>query len=429
MTSGNTSDEPIVYDDNDAMVQLSSIADYFLVHDRQIYRRVDDSVMRVVAEKQYMLRRSRGLVPSPISLAYQMPQVLAAGGELKNTFCLTRDKQAFMSAHIGDLENLATYNSYVDSIKHFQKLFTINPVAVAYDLHPEYLSTKYALTLDLPKVGVQHHHAHIAAVMAEHGLTEKVIGVAFDGTGYGLDGALWGGEFIVADLKSFVRAGHLRYLRLPGGTKAIKEPWRLALWLLYEIYGKGLAGIDIPFVRSLPGTWKLVADAAAKGLNAPLASGAGRLFDAAAALLNIRNQINYEGQAAVELELAAAGQRGSVLPYDIIKASPYQLDFKPTFGELIRQLQQGTSPAELAASFHITLAAATVNIISLISQDTGIRKVALSGGVWQNITLLNETLKLLQRSGYDCYLHRQVPSNDGGLALGQAVIAASIIGN
>lgn len=427
MTSGNTSDEPIVYDDNDAMSRLSSIADYFLVHNREICRRVDDSVMRAVEGKQYVLRRSRGLVPAPISLGFSVPQILAAGGELKNTFCLTRNKQAFMSAHIGDLENLATYNSYIESIDHYKKLFTIKPEAVAYDLHPDYLATKYALSLDLPKVGVQHHHAHIAAVMAEHGLTEQVIGVAFDGTGYGLDGALWGGEFFVADLKSFVRAGHLRYLRLPGGAKAIKEPWRLALWLLCELYGKGLSGIDIPFVRGLPSAWELLSDAAIKGVNAPLASGAGRMFDAVAALLDIRHQINYEGQAAVELELAAAGHQGRILPYDIVKENPYQLDLRPAVGELIKQLQQGSSPAELAASFHLTMAAAAVNMVSLISRDTGIKKVVLSGGVWQNVTLLTETLKLLHNSGLDCYVHRQVPPNDGGLALGQAIIAASIM--
>lgn len=424
MTSGNISDEPIVYDDVDALSRLSSIADYFLVHNREIYRRVDDSVVREVDGQQYLLRRSRGLVPAPINLSKEMPPILAAGGELKNTFCLTRSTQAFMSSHVGDLENLATYNSYVESIRHFQKLLDVKPEVVAYDLHPEYLATKYALSLDLPKVGVQHHHAHIAAVLAEYGLNERVIGVAYDGTGYGLDGALWGGEFLVADCQSFERAAHCRYTRLPGGEKAIREPWRLALWMLFDIFGNGLTDIDIPFVTKLPPSWHLMIDATVKNLNAPLSSGAGRLFDTAAALLGLRREIHYEGQAAVELELAAAGQQGNVLSYDILGGSPRLLDFRPAFAEMVYALKAGDSPAYLAASFHTTMAVATVDMIKRISLDTGLKKVALSGGVWQNVTLLTKTRKLLDESGFDCYIHRQVPPNDGGLSLGQAIIAA-----
>lgn len=423
MTSGNTSDEPIAYDDQDALDRLGSIADYFLVHNRPIYRRVDDSVVRVIKDKPYILRRSRGLVPLPIVLASDTKTILATGAELKNSFCLTRGSQAFMSSHIGDLENLATYNSYVETIEHFKKLFSIKPEAVAYDLHPEYLATKYALSLNLPKVGVQHHHAHIAAVLAENGITDKVIGVAFDGTGYGTDGNLWGGEFLITDCGSFERAGHCRYMRLPGGAKAIKEPWRLALWMLYELYGKGLAKLDIPFTRNLPSSWELAADAAGKGLNSPLSSGVGRLFDAAGALLGLRNIINYEGQAAVELELAAAGQEGTCLPYDISQDSNFMLDFRPTFAALTEGLRKGQSQQYLAAAFHTTIAAATVDMIRRISKASGIKRTALSGGVWQNITLLNEVLKLLDNEGFECYIHRQVPPNDGGLALGQAIVA------
>ncbi|MDD4601303.1 Carbamoyltransferase HypF [bioreactor metagenome] len=423
MTSGNTSDEPIAYDDQDALERLKGIADYFLVHNRPIYQRVDDSVVREVRGQSYPLRRSRGFVPAPILLSSAIPSILATGGELKNTFCLTRGKQAFLSPHVGDLENAATYNSYIDLIHHFEKLFDIRPEMVAYDLHPEYLATKYAQTLALPKVGVQHHHAHIAAVMAEHGLAEKVIGVAFDGTGYGPDGALWGGEFLVADYANYVRAGHLRYLRLPGGAKAIQEPWRLALWMLFELYGKDLANLAIPFVRNLPASWELITTAAAQGLNAPLASGAGRLFDAVSALLNLCQCINYEGQAAVELELSAVGQTAQLLPYDLSDSKPRCLDFRPTFAELVNQLQKGVNPALLAAAFHRTMVTATVDMVRHISRDTGITKVALSGGVWQNSTLLIQTLSLLEKSGFTYYIHRQVPPNDGGLALGQAVIA------
>ncbi|SDF68453.1 carbamoyltransferase HypF [Sporolituus thermophilus] len=423
MTSGNTSDEPIAYDDADARERLASIADYFLVHNRPIYRRADDSVARIVRGRPYFLRRSRGYVPSPLALARPQVPVLACGGELKNTFCLTRDKLAFMSAHIGDLENMATFAAYTDAIAHYQRLFDVRPAVVAYDLHPEYLSTKYALSRPEPKIGVQHHHAHIAAVLAEHGRYEKVIGVAFDGTGYGPDGHLWGGEFLVADCRDYVRVAHCRYMPLPGGAKAIKEPWRLAAWVLYKLYGRDAAGLNIPFVRTLPPEWELVVQAAEKGLNAPLSSGAGRLFDAAAALLGIRGRINYEGQAAVELELAAAGRTAVPLPYEIKDRAPAVLDFYPAFAALTERLARGASVADLAAAFHATVAAATVDMVGRISRATGIRTVALSGGVFQNITLLEQIVGMLEQQGLTVLLHCQVPPNDGGLALGQAVIA------
>ncbi|EAX46503.1 (NiFe) hydrogenase maturation protein HypF [Thermosinus carboxydivorans Nor1] len=423
MTSGNTSDEPIAYDDADARERLAGIADYFLVHNRPIYRRADDSVARVVRGQPYLLRRSRGYVPSPLALARPQAPVLACGGELKNTFCLTRDNLAFMSAHIGDLENMATFTAYTDAIAHYQRLCNVQPAVVAYDLHPEYLSTKYALSRPEPKIGIQHHHAHIAAVLAEHGRDDKVIGVAFDGTGYGTDGHLWGGEFLLADCRDFVRAAHCRYLPLPGGAKAIKEPWRLAAWVLYKLYGRAAAGLDIPFARTLPPEWELVVQAADKGLNAPLSSGVGRLFDAAAALLGIRNRINYEGQAAVELELAAVGGAAAPLPYDIKEETPAVLDFYPAFAALTERLARGASVADLAAAFHATVAAATADMVGRISRATGIRTVALSGGVFQNITLLEQIVGMLQQQGLTVLLHRQAPPNDGGLALGQAVIA------
>ncbi len=424
MTSGNTSDEPIAYEDADALERLSSIADYFLVHDRPIYRRVDDSVARVVFGKPYVLRRSRGYVPSPLSFNLEAPPVLAVGGELKNTFCLTRRRQAFMSSHIGDLENMATYQSYVENIEHLKRLIDVEPQVVAYDLHPEYLATQYALEQDLPKIGVQHHHAHIAAVLAEHGMNETVIGIAFDGTGYGTDGQLWGGEFLLADLKTFTRAAHCRYLRLPGGEKAIREPWRQGAWVLYELYGQDLSGLNIPFTATLPANWELSVQAAVKGINSPLSSGAGRLFDAAAAVLGLRNSINYEGQAAIELELACAGQSGAVLPYHIVEKSPRILDFRPAFAAMVDGLRNGANRAYLAACFHTTLAAAVADMARRLKSDTGICKAALSGGVWQNMTLLHQVVRMLRNDGFGVYLHRRVPPNDGGLALGQAAVAA-----
>ena len=424
MTSGNTSNEPIIYDDDEVFGALNTIADYFLIHNRPIYRRADDSVARVFAGQPYLIRRSRGYVPLPIQLAGKLPPVLAVGAELKNTFCLTKGNLAFVGPHIGDLENLSTYDSYLQAIEHWQRLFAVTPQFVAYDLHPEYLSTKFALTLDMPRVGVQHHHAHIAAVMAEHGLDESVIGVAFDGTGYGTDGKLWGGEFLVAELTGFRRLAHCRYLPLPGGAKAITEPWRLAAWTLHELYGTNLEELGLACVREWPPGWRLAIEAAAKGLNAPLTSSAGRLFDAAAALLGLRQRINYEGQAAIELEQVADGACGNVLPYEIISGEPAVLDFLPAFAHMAAQIRQGqANTPQLAASFHTTVAHATVTMIQRISRQTGLKKVALSGGVFQNITLLTRIVAMLEQESFAVYLHRHTPPNDGGVALGQAIIA------
>lgn len=329
-----------------------------------------------------------------------------------------------MGPHIGDLENCSTYDSYLQAISHWQRLFAITPQFVAYDLHPEYLSTKFALSLDMPQLGVQHHHAHIAAVMAEHGLDEPVIGVAFDGTGYGTDGKLWGGEFLIAELTGFRRLAHCRYLPLPGGAKAITEPWRMAAWTLYELYGANLAELGLDCVQEWPPGWQLAIDAAAKGLNSPLTSSAGRLFDTAAALLGLRQRINYEGQAAIELEQVADGACGEVLPYEIRGGDPAVLDFLPAFAYMAEQIRQGrANTPQLAASFHATVAHATVTMIKEISRQTGLKKVALSGGVFQNITLLTRIVVMLEQNSFAVYLHRHMPPNDGGVALGQAIIA------
>ncbi len=424
MTSGNTSDEPIAYTNEDALIRLSGIADFFLLHNRDIQRRADDSVVRVIDEAQYILRRSRGYTPLPIRLAKPTVPVLACGGELKNTFCLTHGQQAFVSAHIGDLENLSTYQYYTDSIQFYKTLLNITPEVVVYDLHPEYLATKYAKELSLPQIGVQHHHAHIVSVMAEHGLYEPVIGVAFDGTGYGPDGAIWGGEFLVADCLDFKRVAHCRYLPLPGGAMAIRQPWRLAAWILAELYGDQVATLPISFVRSLPPEWPTVLKAAEKQFNSPLTSSAGRLFDAAAALLGIRGSIHYEGQAAVELELAAGSRRGYILPYTVIEGESRQLDLLPAFAAMTERLQSGESPADLAASFHNTVAAAIIEMVKQINKETALRKVALSGGVFQNLRLLAAVEGQLKAEQLTVYLHRRVPTNDGGISLGQAIIAS-----
>lgn len=424
MTSGNTSDEPIAYSNEDALDRLAEIADCFMLHNRDIHRRADDSVVRLIGEQTYLLRRSRGYTPLPIRLAKPTVPLLACGGELKNTFCLTHGQQAFLSAHIGDLENLSTYQYYTDSIQFYKSLFNITPEVVAYDLHPEYLATKYAKELPLPQIGVQHHHAHIVSVMAEHGLDEQVIGVAFDGTGYGSDGAIWGGEFLVADCCDFRRVAHCSYLPLPGGTQAIKQPWRLAAWILSELYGERMETLPLRFVRSLPPEWPTVLKAAEKRINTPLTSSAGRLFDAASALLGIRSSIHYEGQAAVELELAAGNRTGGLLPFAIREEDPGQLDFLPTFAAMSELLERGDDPADLAASFHNTVAAAIVSTVRQIKKETALRKVALSGGVFQNLRLLTAVEQQLKAEQFAVYRHCRVPTNDGGLSLGQAVVAS-----
>jgi len=417
MTSGNQSGEPIVYKDDDVYPKLKGLADYFLVHNREIHCRVDDSVVRVFHGQPYLLRRSRGIAPAPIHLQKDALSVLACGGETKNTFCLTKGREAFVSEHIGDLENQQTLQSYQKSIEHYQCLFGIDPEVAAYDLHPEYLSTKYAKRLSIPAIGVQHHYAHIASVLAEHNVNDSVIGVAFDGTGYGDDGTLWGGEFLLADLHSYERLAHCAYLPLPGGEKAVRQPWRQAVWILQELYGIDFLSQKANRIKNMPNGWELMLQATAQGMNAPLSSSAGRLFDTAAALLGLRLYNNYEGQAAVELEMAAHGAVGKILPYDI--TSTNEIDFRPTFAAL---MNSQAAIGDLAAAFHTTIADAIVVMIRRLHKMTGVSTVALSGGVFQNMTLLQQVVRLLDRD-FTVLLNRQVPPNDGGLSLGQAAVA------
>lgn len=422
MTSGNISEEPIVYQDEDARARLVGIADYFLIHNRPIRHRVEDSLVRAVAGEPLVLRRGRGFVPFPVFLTQRGPQVLACGPELKNTFCLTKEDKAFLSNHNGDLEGMANFTAYAAEIEQLKKLFEVTPELIAYDFHPRYLSTQYALSQDLPRVGVQHHHAHIASVMAEHGVEKKVLGIAFDGTGYGSDGHLWGGEFMVADLLSFKRLAHCRYLKLPGGSKAIQEPWRIAASLLEELYGDDFINLPIPLTRLVPQEWPLVLKAAAQGINTPLTSSAGRLFDVAAALLGICTHSRYEGQAAMELEFAAQDAIGRVLPYDITGDSILELDFRPCFLAMTEALLKGEKREVLAASFHQTMAAATAEMARRLATLAGIKTVALSGGVFQNVALLLNVKQQLEDQ-FTVLIHRRIPPNDGGVALGQAVIA------
>lgn len=428
MTSGNYSEEPIATGNQEARERLDKLADAFLMHDRDIRTRCDDSVVRAHQTLAYPLRRSRGYAPSPLQIPSAMPSILATGAELKNTFCMTRDAYAFMSHHIGDLENYETLTAFENGVRHFERLFRIKPEALAYDLHPDYLATRYALERSqaegLPAVGVQHHHAHIAAVMADAGLGpgQSVIGVAFDGTGYGDDGAIWGGEFMVAGYPGYRRAAHLRYFPMPGGDAAIKQPWRLALALL-RASGLPWTEFHAPVNWASSEGVRVLEQQIEGNLNAPLTSSAGRLFDGIASLTGVRHEVNYEAQAAIEFEaLADPNEPGS---YDFDLHADGVLDPSPMLTQVLDDLHAGLAVAQISTRFHRGLAEAVVATCERIRQDAGPLPVALSGGVWQNRLLLELTTDGLDRAGFTTLVHRQVPTNDGGLALGQAMIAGA----
>jgi hydrogenase maturation protein HypF len=425
MTSGNVSDEPISYENEEAFDRLSTIADYFLFHNREIHMRCDDSVSRIIEGKPYILRRSRGYVPFPIKLSFPLEMILACGGELKNTFCLTRDQYAFMSHHIGDLENLETLTSFEGGIEHFKRLFYIKPKAVAYDLHPDYLSTQYALSIpDIPKIGVQHHHAHIVSAMAENGIKEDVIGVALDGTGFGLDGSIWGGEFIKANLKDFDRLAHLKKVPMPGGSMAIKEPWRMAMVFLSEAFGEEVSSLKIDLIKRIDSQkWDLLKKAIEKKVNTPWTSSMGRLFDAISSLLSIRDEIHYEGQAAIELEMIADRRIKEEYPFPIRKdEKPMVTDPSEMIRGIVHDLIDGIPSSKISGKFHQTVARLIVETCEMIRSKEKLNRVVLSGGVFQNIFLLSLVTEGLRSSGFDVSTHHLVPPNDGGISLGQAVI-------
>jgi hydrogenase maturation protein HypF len=415
LTSGNVSDEPIAYRDEDAFTGLREIADAFLTHDRAIHTRTDDSVIRVFRGREMPVRRSRGYVPEPLPLDVAGP-VLACGAELKNTFCLAENGRAFVSHHIGDLENYETLRAYEEGIAHFGRLFGIAPEVIAHDLHPEHLSTKYALDRDLPLVGVQHHHAHIAACMADNGWSEPVIGVAFDGTGYGLDGTLWGGEFLVADLTGFTRAGHLLPVPLPGGATAIREPWRMA-----AAYGVP-ATLDV--ARRNAAQWDAVTALGRRGVGAPPTSSMGRLFDAVAAVLGVRDRVNYEGQAAIELEQRADPYEPGTYPVRLSGEEPFTVAGADLVAAVVADLVAGVAVPVIAARFHHAVADLIVAGAVRLRAATGLTTVALSGGVFQNLLLLEAAVAGLEAEGFTVLIHHRVPPNDGGVSLGQAAVAA-----
>jgi len=428
MTSGNMSEEPIAIGNQEAHQRLSVLADYFLLHDRDIHVRCDDSVTRLFHGKEAILRRSRGYAPFPVRLNLELAEILACGAELKNTFCLTKGTYAFLSQHIGDMENYETFASYQSSIQHFQGLFRVEPRTVAYDLHPNYLATRYALELaeerGLRKVPVQHHHAHVASCMAENGVTEPVIGVAFDGTGYGSDGRIWGGEFLLADYCRFRRLAHFQYVPLPGGEAAIKRPYRMAVSHLLSAFGEEALELSLALWSMLePGELALVRRLMTAGVNSPLTSSCGRLFDAVSALAGVRGVVNYEGQAAIELEMLAGEGVDDAYDWRLLRRAPMVIDPAPLLRGVVADLLAGVEVGVISARFHNTIAAIVADVCRAARQKTGVGRVALSGGCFQNVYLLGRTVDALERGGFQVFIHHLVPANDGGIALGQAVVA------
>ena len=426
LTSGNVSDEPIAFDDGDALARLAGIADAFLTHDRPIHMRVDDSVVRMVGDRPLLVRRSRGYAPQPVLLGRPLPRpVLAVGAELKSTVCLAKGRRAYLSHHIGDLENYETYRSFTGAIAHLQRLFDIVPDVVAHDLHPEYLSTKFAVDLDaVDLVGVQHHHAHVASCMADNGTSDPVIGVAFDGTGFGTDGTIWGGEVLAADLVSFERVGHLETVPLPGGAAAIREPWRMAASWLRRAYGADLPE-GLAVAERNADRWAQVQAVADANVNSPPTSSAGRLFDAVAALVGVRDAVSYEGQAAIELEQAADPSARDGYRVALTAGEPFVVRGTDLIRAVVDDVRSGVAVPVIAARFHAAVVAAIVAACARVREARGLTMVALSGGVFQNVLLVERTVAALEAVGFRVLTHVRVPPNDGGISFGQAAVAAA----
>ena len=432
MTSGNLSEEPIAYSNADAHKRLSQLADGFLLHDRPIHTRIDDSVVSVIEGVPHIQRRARGFAPLPLQISSNAIPTLACGTELKNTFCLVRDRYAFVSHHIGDLENQETLTAFEDAVRHYEKIFRIKPQLLAADMHPDYLANRYARQRaaeeNLPLVEVQHHHAHIVSCMGDNGLKqhERVIGLAFDGTGFGTDGAIWGGEALLADWKGFQRLCHLEYMPLPGGEAAVRKPARMALSLILQ------AGIDpdcvpFPFHQALdPEERAAVANQVRTGFNTPKTSSVGRLFDGVAALIGLHQQISYEAQNAIALETIADPDEQSSYDFPIEDG---QILVSPVIQAIVEDIKQKVAPAVISARFHNGLSACVVNVSQQIRSQTGLRQVALSGGVWQNKTLIRHTITALGESGFDVFWPRKLPTNDGGVSFGQALVALAVSEN
>lgn len=428
MTSGNVSEEPIAISNADALARLCEIADAFLLHDREIVARYDDSVVRVVDEAPVFLRRARGYAPLPVTLPVATPRpLLAVGPHLKNTFTLACGNDAYVSQHVGNLENLETLAHFESSLATYKRLFRIRPEVVVRDRHPGYLSTRIAEELGLPVIAVQHHHAHVAAVAAEHGVTDPVIGIAYDGTGYGEDGNVWGAEVLVADLADFRRAAHLRYAALPGSELAVRDPWRTALGYL-ALEPDATPAFRRAFQEISDEERHVAEQQLARGLNSPFASSMGRLFDAAAAVLGVRRAVQFEGQAAMELEALAGSAVARALPFPILDDDDgFVLDPLPLLVALGERAAAGDAAQDLAARFHESVARATSELACKVRTATGIETAALGGGVFQNARLLSRLTQLLRDVGFDVLVPRRLGPNDGAISYGQAAVAATLL--
>ncbi len=422
LTSGNLSDEPIVIDDEEALEKLGPVTDGVLTYNRRIHNRVDDSVVLFAGGRRRVLRRSRGFAPAPVILPFPVDNILATGAELVNTFCIGREDQAIMSQHIGDLKNYETYEFYTESVERLSRLFRVEPSLVACDLHPDYLSTRYARETGLPLTEVQHHHAHVAAVMAEHGVTAPVIGVSFDGTGLGDDGHIWGGEFLVCDLAGYRRAAHLRYVPMPGGDKAVLEPWRMALAYLYILYGEEIRDLPLPVVEYVKKKKMLepIISMIRQEINTPLTSSAGRLFDAVAVLTGVCRETSFHAEAPMRLEAVAYKRERGHYPWQF---DGTEIDMMPALRRITEETRNRVPAEVIAARFHNTVTEMIHTVVRRIREETGLERVVLSGGTFQNRILLARTEEMLEKSGFEVLRPCEFPVNDGGIALGQLAVA------
>lgn len=450
MTSANISGLPLEYKNDQAIHHLSNIADYFLLHNRDIFIPLDDSVVKIIDNKEKVIRRARGYVPEPINLNSNY-NILACGSNMKNTFCINKENLAFLSQHNGDLENIQTYELYKRNIEHFKEIFTFNPSYLACDMHPEYMSTKYAHENNLPIINVQHHHAHIASVMAENNISHKIIGISLDGTGFGTDNKIWGSEFLICDLKTFSRKAHLDYASMIGGEAAIKEPYRMAISYLWNTYKEESESI---IIRLYGSKGIMLLNILKRKINCPETSSMGRFFDAVSSLIGIRNTITYEGQASIELEAKINTNCLENYPYKIIQSNEKQIGLKTTNSslsdytmsdtELITDVSYIIEPNEIikaivsdklnniseniiSVKFHNTIVKIITDMCKIIRNETGISEIALGGGVFQNSYLLSNTIKELSSAGFTVYTNKKLPCNDGSISFGQLVIADAVL--
>ena len=431
MTSGNLSGSPIVKDNDEAFEKLANIADYFLLHDRPIVTQTDDSVIRLDGNNSAIYRRARAFVPKAVKLKMNSGRTLALGAIIKNTVCLTKEKEAFLSQHIGDLDNIDTQHHQKNITNHFQSLMRIEPDLLVHDLHPDYPGSRYAQSrIELPSIGIQHHHAHAVSCMAEHGLDGPVIGLTLDGNGYGPDHTVWGGEVLLADYHTFERLAHLSTVEMPGGDAAIQEPWRMAVSHLYRAYGPEYKDLKLAILQDHADKITLIEQMIDKSINSPLTSSCGRLFDSVAALLGMRHTVSFEGQAAAELEMLLEPDNtdSSSYPFEIIKAEdkPWLLPVKPIITCIVEDLLENIPSQFISRRFHNTLAALFARVCREIREQKNINSVVLSGGVFQNLNLLRQVKSSLEILSFDVYAHEQVPTNDGGLSLGQAVAGRAV---